>query len=193
MQQQIDQASQELQLMARQEEEQAHNKHHHDVSDIFPKGHKHDTFIFDSTSPLIVDLQAAPWPAPYRPTQLPMYDALSDLKQFLMSSEATISLYGGNRAVMSMSFVMTIKNVAKNWYSSLRSWSIHLDRAEGSLTHKFSRFPNKACDSSSFVLVCSRSRWISLGLCSKVPSPLCSRTKHAQCHCYVNQWLRDFI
>jgi hypothetical protein len=33
-----------------------------------------------------------------------MYDGLTDLKQFLMSYEATISLYGGNSAVMAKSF-----------------------------------------------------------------------------------------
>jgi hypothetical protein len=42
-----------------------------------------------------------------------MYDGHSDLKQFLMSYEATISSYGGNTAVMAKSFVMAVKNVAK--------------------------------------------------------------------------------
>jgi hypothetical protein len=41
-------------------------------------------------------------------------------KQFLMSYEATISSYGGNTTVMAKSFVMTVKNVAHTWYSSLR-------------------------------------------------------------------------
>jgi hypothetical protein len=49
-----------------------------------------------------------------------MYDGHSDPKQFLMSYEATISSYGGNAAVMAKSFVMTVKNVAQTWYSSLR-------------------------------------------------------------------------
>jgi hypothetical protein len=48
-----------------------------------------------------------------------MYDGHSDLKQFLMSYEATISSYGGNTAVMAKSFVMTVQNVAQTWYSSL--------------------------------------------------------------------------
>jgi hypothetical protein len=45
-------------------------------------------------------------------TQLPMYNGHSDPKQFLMSYEATISLYGGNTAVMAKSFVMAVKSVA---------------------------------------------------------------------------------
>jgi hypothetical protein len=44
--------------------------------------------------------------------QLPMYDGHSNLKQFLMSYEATISSYGGNTSVMAKSFVMVVKNVA---------------------------------------------------------------------------------
>jgi hypothetical protein len=50
-----------------------------------------------------------------------MYDGHSDLKQFLMSYEATISSYGGNTAVMAKSFVMAVRSVAQTWYSSLRS------------------------------------------------------------------------
>jgi hypothetical protein len=42
-----------------------------------------------------------------------MYDGHSDLKQFLMSYEVTISSYGGNIAVMAKSFVMAVKNVAQ--------------------------------------------------------------------------------
>jgi hypothetical protein len=48
-----------------------------------------------------------------------MYDGHSDLKQFLMSYEATISSYGGNTVVMAKSFVMAVRSVAQTWYSSL--------------------------------------------------------------------------
>jgi hypothetical protein len=41
-----------------------------------------------------------------------------------MSYEATISLYGGNTAVMAKSFVMAVRNVAQTWYSSLRLGTI---------------------------------------------------------------------
>jgi hypothetical protein len=53
-----------------------------------------------------------------------MYDGHSDPKQFLMSYEATISLYGANTAVMAKSFVMAVRNVAQTWYSSLRPGTI---------------------------------------------------------------------
>jgi uncharacterized protein Usg len=53
-----------------------------------------------------------------------MYDEHSDLKQFLMSYEATISSYGGNTAVMAKPFVMAVRSVAQTWYSSLRPGTI---------------------------------------------------------------------
>jgi hypothetical protein len=51
---------------------------------------------------------------------LPIYDGLTDPKEFLMSYEATISSYGGNSAVMVKSFVMAVQSVVQTWYSSLR-------------------------------------------------------------------------
>jgi hypothetical protein len=63
-------------------------------------------------------------PPSYKPPQLPMYDGHLDPKQFLMSYETTISLYGGNTAVMAKSFVMAVRNVAQTWYSSLRPGTI---------------------------------------------------------------------
>jgi hypothetical protein len=60
----------------------------------------HGNFAFDDASPLAAELQATPWPPSYKPPELPMYDGHSDPKQFLMSYETTISLYGGNTVVM---------------------------------------------------------------------------------------------
>ena len=79
----------------------------------------HDNIVFDDASPLAIELQAVPQPSSYKPPQLPMYDGHSDLKQFLMSYEATISSYGGNTAVMAKSFIMIVRSVAQTWYSSL--------------------------------------------------------------------------
>jgi hypothetical protein len=84
----------------------------------------HGNFAFNDASPLVAELQATPWPPSYKPPQLPMYDGHSDPKHFLMSYEATISLYGGNTAVMAKSFVMAVRSVAQTWYSSLRPGTI---------------------------------------------------------------------
>jgi hypothetical protein len=73
---------------------------------------------------MILIMMPTPWPPSYKPPQLPMYDGHSDPKQFLMSYEATISLYGGNNVVMAKSFVMVVRNVAQTWYSSLRPGTI---------------------------------------------------------------------
>jgi hypothetical protein len=54
----------------------------------------HDNFNFDDASTMAAELHATLWPQSYKPPQLPMYDGHSDPKQFLMSYEATISLYG---------------------------------------------------------------------------------------------------
>jgi hypothetical protein len=83
-----------------------------------------EDFLYDEVSPLAPELQAAPWPPLYRPPTLPIYDGLSNPKQFLMSYEATISSYGGNSAVMAKSFVMAVRSVAQTWYSSLRSRTV---------------------------------------------------------------------
>jgi hypothetical protein len=53
-----------------------------------------------------------------------MYDGHSDLNQFLMSYEATISSYGGNTVVMAKTFVMAFRSIAQTWYSSLRPGTI---------------------------------------------------------------------
>jgi hypothetical protein len=83
-----------------------------------------EILLFDDASPLSAEPQATPWPPSYKPPQLPIYDGHSDPKQFLMSYKATISLYGGNTAVMVKSFVMTVRSVAQTWYSSLRPGTI---------------------------------------------------------------------
>jgi hypothetical protein len=41
-----------------------------------------------------------------------------------MSYEATISSYGGNTAVMAISFIMAVNSVTQTWYSSLRPGTI---------------------------------------------------------------------
>jgi hypothetical protein len=84
-----------------------------------------------------------------------MYDGHSDPKQFLMSYEATISLYGGNAAVMAKSFVMAIRNVAQTWYSSLRLGTI-IAEAQGHAGYQFSRLSDEASHSSGLVPVHTR-------------------------------------
>jgi hypothetical protein len=124
LQRQIDEASEEVRHLAQDEKNRRpqHRELHQEGfvnEDDWYEDFHHGNFAFDDASPLSAELQATPWPPSYKPPQLPMYDGHSDLKQFLMSYEATISSYGGNTAVMAKSFVMAVKNVAQTWYSSL--------------------------------------------------------------------------
>jgi hypothetical protein len=74
-----------------------------------------------------------------------MYDGHSDLKQFLMSYEATISSYGGNAAVMAKSFVMAVRTVAQTWYSYLRLGTITLwQKLKDILVTSFQGFQTKS-------------------------------------------------
>jgi hypothetical protein len=104
----------------------------------------HGNFTFDDASPLAAELQAIPWPQSYKRPQLPMYDGHLDLKQFLMSYEATISSYGGNVAVMAKSFVMAVRSVAQTWYSSLRPGTItSWQKLKDMLVTRFQGFQTK--------------------------------------------------
>jgi hypothetical protein len=118
----------------------------------------HGNFSFDDASPLAAELQATPWPPSYKPPQLPMYDGHSDLKQFLMSYEATISSYEGNTAVTAKSFVMAVTSVAQTSYSSLRSGTItSWQKLKDMLITSFQGFQTKPVTAQAFILVYARS------------------------------------
>jgi hypothetical protein len=129
LQRQIDKATEEVRHLAQDEQERRpqHRELHQEGffnEDGWYDDFHHGNFAFDDASPLSAKLQATPWPPSYKPPQLPMYDGHSDLKQFLMSYEETISSYEGNTAVMAKSFIMAVKNVAQTWYSSLQPGTI---------------------------------------------------------------------
>jgi hypothetical protein len=131
LQRQIDEANEEVRHLVQDEQDwrPQHRELHQEGlfnNDGWYDDFNHDTFTFDDASPLAAELQAIPWPPSYKPPQLPMYDGHSDLKQFFMSYEATISSYGGNAVVMAKSFVMAVRNVAQTWYSSLWPGTITL-------------------------------------------------------------------
>jgi hypothetical protein len=104
LQRKIDEATEEVRHLVQDEQDQRPQHRELRQEGLFNEDgwyddFSHNTFTFDDASPLVAELQATPWPPSYKPSQLPMYDGHSDPKQFLMSYEATISLYGGNTAV----------------------------------------------------------------------------------------------
>jgi hypothetical protein len=129
LQRKIDEAAEEMHHITQDDQgrrpQQRELRHENPIyDDEWYDDFHHGNFAFDDASPVVVELQATPWPPSYKPPQLPMYDGHSDPKQFLMSYEATISSYGGNTAVMAKSFVMAVRSVAQTCYSSLRLGTI---------------------------------------------------------------------
>jgi hypothetical protein len=109
LQKEIDEAAEEMcNIEAHKDrynyKDQNHEGHNHD-NNLGHEAFNFQDFLYEEASLLIPQL-ATPWSPLYRYPTLPMYDGLSDPKQFFMSYEATISSYGGNSAVMVKSFVM---------------------------------------------------------------------------------------
>jgi hypothetical protein len=115
LQRKIDEATEEMRNIEAHENMYNYRDQDHD-------GRNHDSlrheefnvqdFLYDEASLLTPELQATPWPPLYRPPTLPIYDGLTDPKQFFMSYEATISSYGSNSAVIAKSFIMAVRSVA---------------------------------------------------------------------------------
>jgi hypothetical protein len=149
LQRRIDEATEEVRHLVQDEQDRRpqHRELHQEGlfnNDGWYDDFNHDTLTFDDASPLAAELQAISWPPSYKPPQLPIYDGHSDPKQILMSYEATISSYGGNAAVMAMSFVMVVRNVAQTWYSSLRPGTItSLQNLKDMLVTSFQGFQTK--------------------------------------------------
>jgi hypothetical protein len=155
LQKKIDEAAEEMRHLT--QDDQDRRPQHRELRQESPTNDDewygdfhHGNFAFDDASPLAAELQATPWPPSYKPPQLPMYDGHSDLKQFLMSYEATISSYGGNTAVMAKSFDMAVRSVAQSWYSSLRPGTItSWQKLKDMLVTSFQSFQTKPVTTQS--------------------------------------------
>jgi hypothetical protein len=58
------------------QDEKTKNQHPHNIGGLHPEGYKYDAFVYVSSSPLPVDLQATPCLALYRPPQFLLYEGL---------------------------------------------------------------------------------------------------------------------
>jgi hypothetical protein len=72
----------------------------------------------DPKSPLAKHLQLAPCPLHYRATTPPKYHGKADPHKFLMCYPAIASA-GGNEATLTKSLIISLEDVAANWYSRL--------------------------------------------------------------------------
>jgi hypothetical protein len=99
LQKKIDEAAEEMRHLTQDDQDRRPQRRElrqdntYDDDEWYDDFH-HGNFAFDDASLLSAELQVTPWPPSYKPPQLPMYDGHSDLKQFLMSYEATISSMG---------------------------------------------------------------------------------------------------
>jgi hypothetical protein len=73
----------------------------------------------DPKSPLAEYLQLAPWPLHYRAVPPPKYYGNIDPHKFLMCYEAAIASAGGNEATLVKSLIISLEEVAANWYLRL--------------------------------------------------------------------------
>jgi hypothetical protein len=122
LQKKIDEAAEEIRHLTQDDQDRRPPQRELRQDNSYNDDDWYDDF-HHGNSPLSAELQATPWPPSYKPPQLPMYDGHSDLKQFLMSYEVTISSYRGNTVVMTKS-IMAVRSVAQTWYSSLRPGTI---------------------------------------------------------------------
>jgi hypothetical protein len=58
-------------------------------------------------------------PPHYRATPPPKYHGNADPRKFLMSYEAAIASVGGDKATLAKSLIISLEDVAANWYSRL--------------------------------------------------------------------------
>jgi hypothetical protein len=62
--------------------------------------------VIDYRSPFSAELQGHPWTLGYKPANIPLSDAYSDPRHFLMSYEAAVTSASGNEVVLAKSFAI---------------------------------------------------------------------------------------
>jgi hypothetical protein len=77
LQRKIDEATEEVRHLVQDEQDRRPQNRELRQEGLFNEDawyddFNHDAFTFDDASPLTAELQATPWPPPYKPPQLPM-------------------------------------------------------------------------------------------------------------------------
>jgi hypothetical protein len=73
----------------------------------------------DPKRPLAEHLQLASWPLHYRAIPPPKYHDNTVPHKFLMCYKAAIASAGGDEATLIKSLIISLEDVAVNWYSKL--------------------------------------------------------------------------
>ena len=82
-----------------------------------------DKNAYDLTSPLSKELQLYPWLAGYRP-RITVFNGKSNPRKFLVSYETVVTSAGGDAQILAKSLIMAVKDIAHDWYTSLKPLSI---------------------------------------------------------------------
>lgn len=78
----------------------------------------------DLTSPLSKELQRHPWPFGYKP-RIPAFDGKSSPNKFIASYETAVISAGGDNTTLAKSLIMSVEDIAHDWYMSLKPLSIN--------------------------------------------------------------------
>jgi hypothetical protein len=69
---------------------------------------------------LVADhLQLTPWPLHYRAVPPSKYNSNTDPRKFHMCYDAAVASVGGDEATLTKSLIISLEDVATNWYSNL--------------------------------------------------------------------------
>ena len=102
-------------------------------------------------TPLSAEFEELPWPPRFNPTILPYFDGDSDPKDFLLKYEVAIEASGGGPACKVKAFVLSLKGLAKHWYSNLPGGHIHTwDQLRRELTAAFRALKPEEVNSCDF-------------------------------------------
>ena len=83
-----------------------------------------DEEAFNATSPLSKELQLHPWPLGYKPRIL-VFNGKTNPRKFIVGYETVITSVGGDAQTLAKSLIMALKDIAHDWYTSLKPLSIH--------------------------------------------------------------------
>ena len=81
-----------------------------------PLSQRHEDPLQDYDSPLLVDLQATPFPKGFRTPNLTKFKGDSDPDEFVCSYALTIEASGGGPATMAKCFPLALEGVAIRWF-----------------------------------------------------------------------------
>jgi len=82
-----------------------------------------DEEAFDATSSLSKELHLHPWPLSYKPHIL-VFKGKTNQRKFITGYETTVASVGGDAQTLTKSLIISLKDIAHDWSTSLKPLSI---------------------------------------------------------------------